>query len=346
VTPEQASPPRQPRLTRRRKAWIAAGLLAGGLGLGGLMLTTSLKSKARGTTGCPVPAAPDRTVTERLFQDAKNLMREGKWVEARDRLLEIQGRDPAMPSLLEYLARVEREIPHQQHLVAAQEAMKAGQLAQAKAELDAVGEDTAQHEQVRMLRRELRDVANARIQEARALRAKGEFEQARAIAHDVLAALPVHPGANDILGRPTGELLPPPGPARPIDRFIEGDLPEAVELAQACSASSRSCKSELKVLTEFSALYNKEPGKRSVQDLQRLLVLDAKFTGDPSPSPLAQRFLRESRNTAKDTYLMGYALKESDPREARRLFRTVIALTVPEDELHQKSKRWLEKLQR
>jgi tetratricopeptide (TPR) repeat protein len=344
VPPEQGSALGKSRPAGRRGKWIAAGVLAGGLGLGGLLLAVSLGQSKPGPLDYPSPPPSKHTVNAQRFLEAKQLIRDGKWVEARERFLELQQQAPDLPSIPDYLAHIEKELPNHQHLVAAQEALKAGQLARVNTELDAVSPDTSQYEQVTRLRRELRDVADQRARDARTLLDKGQLQEARLMAQEVLALFPQNDEARLVV-HGNDELLPPPGPERPTDRFIKGDLPGAVKLARACAPSSPACKTELEALNEFSTLYKKGE-KLGTEGLVRLVAVDRELTGTASRSRLTQELITELRQKAKDLFLLCYTLKDTNPEQAERKFHTVMSLTLPEDELHQKAKGWLEKLQR
>jgi len=347
VTPVHALAPRQPGRLGRRMTWIAAGLLAGGIGLGGLLLATSSRQHQPGPLDCPGPPEESQEYT-RLIQDANHLMREGKWTEARALLLEFEQREPNQGYLGDYLESVEAEISNKQHLVEAAAALSAGQLVKARTKLDAVKSNTMQYELADRLRQQLGDAVDSRVRDAEALLGNRQFDQARVIAMDALDASPEHARAMSILVAVESALLPPlpTGPRKAIDHFMEGDLPGALELAHACSRSSRPCKTELKALMEFSAISRKEPGKLGPQDLPRLVALDKRLTGTQTSSPLAQKFIIEARSKAREAFLMGYALKDTEPDEARKRFREVLALTLPDDETHQKAKNWLGRLKR
>lgn len=57
---------------------------------------------------------------------------------------------------------------------------------------------------------------------------------------------------------------------------------------------------------------------------------------DPN-HPGAQRMLLEMKQAARELYLRGYQIKETSPRDAVRLFKQVMSMTLPSDELHQKA---------
>jgi len=47
----------------------------------------------------------------------------------------------------------------------------------------------------------------------------------------------------------------------------------------------------------------------------------------------------------KDVYQQGYFEKESDPEAAKKAFKVVVQALPASDELQQKAKRWLDKLE-
>lgn len=340
--------PRPPASLARRKGWIAAGLGVGGLSLAALLVVGLPGEEAPPPNELHPPGMPSEH--PEAMREIKNLIRNGKWVEARALLLELQQQAPDLEVVADYLQRANVEAPNQQHLEAAQAALSEAQLTKAKTELDAVSPDTVQFEQVNTLRRQLRDAADLRAREAVALygKGRGKYEEARAIAEDVLGAFPEHRNARTVIS--TRESPPTPSPlpeeALPLTFFMGGDLNGAVEHARACAPASQSCKTELEALMEFSALSSKEPGKLGPRDLPRLIALDQKLAGTQSPSLLAQRFIVAARSKAKDTYLMGYALKDAEPRQALVKFREVLTLTLPADEVHQKARHWVDRLER
>ena len=59
----------------------------------------------------------------------------------------------------------------------------------------------------------------------------------------------------------------------------------------------------------------------------------------------AQALVQEARNQAKDVYLRGYQLMETNPDEAIRLFKEVMNMTPSDDEYNQKAKARMAELQ-
>jgi pSer/pThr/pTyr-binding forkhead associated (FHA) protein/tetratricopeptide (TPR) repeat protein len=231
-----------------------------------------------------------RAALDALFQEAKNLIREGKWVDAKARLLELKEQEPNYLLLEDYLARAEKEIPNQQEIQAAKEALEKGQLGEAASALNKVGRDTQLFEEVRTLRATLAQKAELRVREAQVLLDAKSLDEAKAITDDVLAAIPDHRNAK-VIGEQVARAIeirdkpPPPPPVRAApkpwdqasDQFQTGDLQGAVAMANACAGKHSQCRALLGQMTEFGNLYKKLENLDD-RGLSRLLELDRKIT--------------------------------------------------------------------
>ncbi|HYO52977.1 FHA domain-containing protein, partial [Archangium sp.] len=233
-----------------------------------------------------------REETDALFQEAKNLIRDGKWADAREKLLELQEVEPNHVQLPDYLARVEKEIPNQEALDAARAALDKEQLAAAASALARVSKDTQLFDTVRSLRTSLSDMADKRVRDALALLEQKQLDQARAITDDVLAAYPEHRDAKVVNEQVMRAIAirdaPPPPPThreapkpweQAVDRFRDGDLNGAVAIANACAAKSPQCRTLMGQMTDFGNLYKKLE-ELDARGLARLLDLDKKITND------------------------------------------------------------------
>ena len=231
-----------------------------------------------------------REAMDALFQEAKNLIRDGKWADAKAKLLELQELEPNYVQLPDYLARVEKEIPNQEALDAAKAALDKDQLGPAAAALAKVSKDTQLFETVRQLRMSLKDKADKRVRDALALFEQKQLDQAKAITDDVLAADPEHRDAKVVNEQAERAIAirdaPPPPPTvkeapkpwdQAVDRFRDGDLNGAVAMANACSAKSPQCKTLMAQMADFGTLYKKLEDL-DAKGLARLLDLDKKIT--------------------------------------------------------------------
>ncbi|MCY1030836.1 FHA domain-containing protein [Corallococcus sp. BB11-1] len=227
-----------------------------------------------------------------LFQEAKNLVREGQWQQAKVKLQELQERAPEYPGVADYLSAAEKEIPNQGHLAAAQAAITKGELATAQAALAKVSNDTQLYEQVKTVRRALADAADARTKEANtkmATRQLEDVQKAKAITDDVLATFPEHRDGkliNEEAQRIIADLTRPgpvkvvvaPKPWEPaVDRFRDGDISGAVAILNTCMGKTPQCKQIMGQMTEFGNLYKKLEDL-DAKGLTRLLALDKDIT--------------------------------------------------------------------
>jgi hypothetical protein len=72
-----------------------------------------------------------------------------------------------------------------------------------------------------------------------------------------------------------------------VGRFLDGDIPGAVGLAQACAPGVPECKSGLEDLKAFEALY-KRVEELDAPRLERLRALDKAITGERGPSRMVR----------------------------------------------------------
>ncbi|HZI12218.1 MAG TPA: FHA domain-containing protein [Myxococcus sp.] len=232
------------------------------------------------------------------FQDAKTLVREGKWVEAKAKLEEVQAEAPNYPGLTDYLAHAEREIPIQQSLADAKAALAKGELGKASALLARCGDSQFLYEQVGAAKRELQEQGDKRTLQARVALDSQKLEEARDITADVLVAFPEHRDAKLIREQAVAAITerdkpkpvvqgPAPKPWEPaVDRFRDGDLSGSVAILNACMARTAQCKKLLAKINEFSTLY-KRLEDLDAKGLSKLLALDKEIT-DGKTSKMAR----------------------------------------------------------
>ncbi|HYH98570.1 FHA domain-containing protein [Hyalangium sp.] len=304
--PERVRPGRavkkevDPALQKKKKMMMAGGGLVLVLAAAGLIVIQVGKQAEREQLYQEqLLQAELRKKLATMFQEAKNDIREGRYTEAKTRLLELQGMARDYPGLADYLQQVDKEIPNQEHLKAAQAALAEKKLALAKSESDKITAETTMFEQVNKLKRELAEASEAQAKEARTLLDNKQLDQARAITEDVLAVFPEHRDAK-LINEEAVRLIrvrdtpvapaPPPPTAPPWEqaaaRFVDGDLSGGVALANAC-VSKPKCKEMLKDMTEFGNLYKKLEDL-DAKGLARLLSLDKQITGSRGPSKMAR----------------------------------------------------------
>lgn len=222
------------------------------------------------------------------FQEAKNLVRDGKWKEAKDKLQALNDEAPNK-DVQTYLERAVKEIPNEENLALAQASLDKKELRAARTALNQVGEDTQMFEQRRRLLTALQDAAEARVREARSMLDSKRPDEAKVIADDILGAVSDNRDAK-IISEEAARLIAirnapvpttPRDPGKPwepaISRFSDGDLSGAVALANACVGKAPRCKQLLTQMTEFGDLY-KRVEDLDAKGLTRLLALDRDIT--------------------------------------------------------------------
>lgn len=229
---------------------------------------------------------------EGQMQEARNLIRQSQWKEAKAVLEKVKELAPSFQNVGDLLARAEVEIPNQEQLEAAEKATQAGELAKAQAALKKVSADTAMFERVSTVKRGLDDKARVRLVEANDLMRASKFKESLVISEDVLAAFPEDRDAQLMVeqgkeGVEKGKVTPRAntGPTTPkrsatepaVAKFMEGDLTGAAAMLNAC-ADERACKEMLKDVAEFGKLY-KSLDNLDERGLSRLLALDREITG-------------------------------------------------------------------
>ncbi|QSQ25053.1 FHA domain-containing protein [Pyxidicoccus parkwayensis] len=233
-----------------------------------------------------------------LFQEAKNLVREGKWIEAQAKLEELQAQAPDYPGVTDYLGHAEREIPIQRSLEEARAALAKNELGKAAAALAKTSKTQFLDEPVRNLKRDLGAAADKRTVAARAALDGSKFDEAKAITDDVLVAVPEHRDAKLINEAAVQSIAqrdaprpvvqgPAPKPWEPaVDRFRDGDTSGAVAILNACMSRTPQCKKLLGQVNEFTNLYKKLEDL-DAKNLTKLLALDKDIT-DGRPSKMAR----------------------------------------------------------
>lgn len=330
-----------------------------------------------------------------VFQEAKNLVRQGKWTDAKAKLEELQGLDPDFEatSVANYLAIAGKEIPNEKALSEAAKAVADKKVGAAATALNKV-KDTTQSARYENLKSQLDALFTEKTGEARTylpmMSDLSKMEALLALAEDLLVARPDDRDATEFkktaeqaiykIKNPTKIEAPPDRPWIAVQQlYRQGDNSGALNLAEACAGKFKECRNLVAMIQEFNAkVKNLESLKED--DLGALYLLDKKISGGESSEqakpikvrvaaqfylqasrakttgnwtraieyarrvleadpahPGAQSIMSEARSQAKDVYLRGYQLKDSDQAEAVRLFKEVLAMTPKDDEYHQKA---------
>ncbi|MBX5482007.1 MAG: FHA domain-containing protein [Myxococcaceae bacterium] len=288
---------------KKRKMMIIGGVVFGVVLIG--LIGLKVMAHRRSVLEAEQRAAQEARRRElgNISQEGKNLVREGKWAEAKAKFEEIAQIAPDYPGVQDYIARANIEIPNQQHLIAAEKALSENKLAEAYAELKQVTSDTQQFKQRDELKAKLDSLLRQRLKDVPGLLATvGEKEQRRAAYNEVIAIttdiLKVDPENSDAdrfkkqaeeaildLDKPVVVAQgPAPKPWEPVvSRFAAGDMTGALAIADECARKDKTCRRKAKDIREFMGLY-KRVEELDARGLNRLLTLDGDISeGRGSP---------------------------------------------------------------
>ncbi len=338
-----------------------------------------------------------------MFKEAKALVKQGRWTEAKEKLEEVQATDPDFEpqQLAKYVENATQEIPNEVALEAARRATAAGQLGDAAEALKGVKATLQSDTALRVAREALDAKFSVSLAEARALAATRELATAtrvKAMADDLVKAKPDDRDARTLslqidglvrdLSQRTQVVAAPETPwVEAQQRFRTGDASGAQALAQACASRQARCRELEADMKEWSN-QSKRVEELSETELGTLFDLDRKISGGTSSEqsgPIrtqlvskffvkasqakttgnwsraieyarrvlsaapdhhgAQALVHEARTQAKEVYLRGYQLMQTNPDEAMRLFKEVMTMTPADDEYNQKAKARMAELQ-
>ena len=151
-----------------------------------------------------------RAQSEGIFQQGKELMRRGRYDEAKARFLSLREQDPSYP-VKDFIDRADKEAAYQRLLEQASAMLAKDRLGEARDWLAKVPGDTAQFAELHKLRDEVQARARARVRDARAALDSGKREEAVSIANDILKVLPDDRDATSV----RTDALAKPGSAPP-----------------------------------------------------------------------------------------------------------------------------------
>lgn len=232
-----------------------------------------------------------------LFKDAKTLVRQGKWVEAKAKLEEMQAEDVDYETrqVENYLKIAEAEIPNQGYLAEANEAIVKGELAKANGLLNKVKTST-QEAALRSAKDALDAKVVEKMGEGRSLLVAAsdlqKMEQLKAICEDILAvksddreAAELKKQAETAIYRIKNPTVAPPPPDTPWlevqQRYKNGDSSGALSLAQACANKFGQCRNLESQIKEFETK-SKRVEELNENDLIAMYELDKKIAGGSS----------------------------------------------------------------
>ena len=131
-----------------------------------------------------------------------------------------------------------------------------------------------------------------------------------------------------------------------LEDLNENELIALYELDKRIAGGSSSDLSKPVRTQLVSKLFVKASQAKTTGNWSRAIEYARKvLQADPAHAG-AQALVNEARNQAREIYLRGYQLKESNPDEAIKLFKDVMNMTPPDDENHQKARSRVAELQK
>ena len=299
-----------------------------------------------------------RAVAQARFQEGMALVKQGLWIEGRDKLRVAAELAPETEKLRQ-LEVAESEVPRAEAIAAARAALRREDVAAVREALAAIPGDSALADEARILESALPPPASAEtpVSAVGAVEPRPERREVQAILDayrggDVSTASRRARAARSAAGRQL---------AASIGRFAAAwtaglaerqpaaaipALEAAAELDRAIArgADGRIGRSIRKALAArhlalAAALSKDDELPRAAGHLR------AAAQAEPANAEVEER-LRQVSLRANEMYLRAYVAREDDPEQARRGFRTVAQSLPPDDELAQKARRWLSALER
>ncbi len=354
---------------------------------------------------------------QQRFEEGVQLLKDGRWEQARDKLKVAAEMAPQDPDIKRYLQRAEAEAPRAQAIGNARAALGRKEFAAVRGLLQGIPDDSALADASRQVAQDLKSAMDGAVHDARSKMEDGDAQGASDLIAPVLAADPGRADALAIKDAISGHQrvvanarreraqerekaeaqevkAPPAAVAAIIDAYLSGDIGTAIDKADGQS-DPRAVKLD-RDLKAFDAAYRdglvKAQSKQlaeAVHALEGADKLDRSISGgkesrlgkevrralgnlhynlgvqalasddqlaaaathlryavaDDPDNDAAKKQLAEVISKVKDLYQQGYFEKESDPDAAKKAFKVVVQALPASDELQQKAKRWLDKLE-
>ncbi|HEX9577631.1 MAG TPA: FHA domain-containing protein [Myxococcales bacterium] len=209
-----------------------------------------------------------RALAQRRFEEGVALVKQGRWVEARDKLkiaAELDGKDA---EIARYLESAEAEAPRALAVALAKAALARKDYVAARGALADVPGDSALAESAHETQQQLRAAMDGAVREARARVESGDASGAADLLDPVLAAEPSRADARAVkeaivsqrrsispAPRRDEPRAPPPAPevAGILEAYLAGDIGAAIEHAEA--ARSPRASRLLHDLKQFDSSY-------------------------------------------------------------------------------------------
>jgi pSer/pThr/pTyr-binding forkhead associated (FHA) protein len=321
-------------------------------------------------------ASGSQAVGQQRFAEAVELIKQGKWVDARDKLVIAASLDESDEEIRRYLERAKVEAPRAQAVSNARAALGRHDFKAAREQLAAVPDDSALADQAGELLQTLRAELDRALREAKAAADKGDVATAEALIAPVLEAEPTRrdaiavrdaigprrravvrrepseekPAARVAKAQPAEESAPeepaPSGGVAPIvDLYLTGDVRSAITRAESAGVTDSGAARLARQLRELDSAYRdglaKADARKPSEALRALQAADQldKAISKGRDSRLGTEIRRAE---GKIHYSLGAAALGSDeglPRAATHLRAAVQA-----DPSHELAKQQLEQV--
>ena len=288
-------------------------------------------------------------LAQQRFQEGVTLLKQGKWVEARDKLkiaAELDGNDA---DIARYLQTAQAEAPRAQALSAARAALARKDFAAARLSLQSIPEDSALAEFAHELDQQVRAALDAAVRDARVRAESGDAAGASEALAPVLAADPSRADAlavKEVIGPQRRAVSPAPAPRREraekaapaaaaassetapvLDAYLSGDIGSALERAALTPGAQRL----LGLLQQFDNAYKDGVAKmmahksnEALKALETAARADAAIAGSRE-----SRLGREVKKSLSSLhYQLGIATVQTDeglPQAASHLRAAIAA---------------------
>ncbi len=289
-----------------------------------------------------------QALAQERFQEGVTLLKQGKWVEAREKLKSAAELDGNDPDIARYLTTAQAEAPRAQALAAARAALARKDFAAARASLQGIPEESALAEPAHELDRQILTSLDAAVRDARTRAESGDAAGAADALAPVLAADPSRADAlavKEVIGprhrASTSASAPRRGraerPAAPatgsaetapvLEAYLSGDIGSALERAALNPGAERL----LVQLQQFDSAYKDGVAKMAAHKSNE--ALKALETAARADAAIAlgkdSRLGREVRKSLSSLhYQLGIATVQTDeglPQAATHLRAAVAA---------------------
>jgi pSer/pThr/pTyr-binding forkhead associated (FHA) protein len=199
-------------------------------------------------------------LAQQRFQEGVTLLKQGKWVEARDKLKIAAELDGSDADIARYLETAQAEAPRAQALSAARAALARKDFAAARTSLQGIPEDSALAEFAHEVDQQVRAALDAAVRDARVRAESGDAAGASEALAPVLAADPSRADAlavKEVIGPQRRAVAQAPAPRREraekaapapaassetapvLDAYLSGDIGSALERAALAPGAQR-----------------------------------------------------------------------------------------------------------